>query len=334
MANVKMTTTRDGRPQSGSAAESGEASQTDPPVERSRTGGRSSTREKADSTGRQGMRRTAGKRTGELSLDPSLAGGLARIIRPTVEDFPATLIRAVDPVLQEYQREMTRAMTQQVEQLLPAVRETLRQEREQDVNRAPSATERRQPPAPPGDGSEAAERGDASDAPRPVSTAAVAKRKDGSPSGISASTPNELPGGTEMTTEATQSEQTNNEQTSETGQPGSTSERSDSSEVRQSKGNGGPRGDAARGRGAQTPTYYYDPQAAARTGLLNLATAWKNAGSTYQALHAYTEILTRYPQTGAAVAATEGLVDLANTLEKQGRFYAALDIYHKLEALL
>ena len=82
------------------------------------------------------------------------------------------------------------------------------------------------------------------------------------------------------------------------------------------------------------PTYYYDPQAAARTGLLHLATEWKEAGGTYQAIHAYMEILTRYPQTGASAAATEGLVDLANRLEKQGMFYTALNIYQKLEQAL
>lgn len=84
----------------------------------------------------------------------------------------------------------------------------------------------------------------------------------------------------------------------------------------------------------QQPTYYYDPQAAARTGLLHLANSWKEAGGTYQAIAAYMQILNRYPQTGAAAAATEELVDLAVKLEKQCLFYTALGIYQKLERTL
>ena len=85
---------------------------------------------------------------------------------------------------------------------------------------------------------------------------------------------------------------------------------------------------------AGSPNYLYDPQAAARAGLFRLASDWKEAGSTYQAMHAYMEVLIRYPQTGAAAAATEGLVDLANRLQKEGKFYAALNIYDKLDAML
>ncbi|HZU13023.1 MAG TPA: hypothetical protein VFB58_09305 [Chloroflexota bacterium] len=81
-------------------------------------------------------------------------------------------------------------------------------------------------------------------------------------------------------------------------------------------------------------TYVYNPSSAIQAGLINLATQWKETGAVYQAIHAYTEVLTRYPNTGAAAAATEGLLDLASKLEQEGRFYAALSIFHKLEVLV
>ena len=134
-----------------------------------------------------------------------------------------------------------------------------------------------------------------------------------------------------MTAEASQSNETPN---SEANQSDQAQAPDDQRERRRSERENGGQRRGGRGSGSGNPTYFYDPQSAARTGLLSLAAAWKEAGSTYQAMHAYIEVLTRYPQTGAAAAATEGLVDLANTLEKQGRFYAALDIFRKLETLL
>jgi hypothetical protein len=136
-----------------------------------------------------------------------------------------------------------------------------------------------------------------------------------------------------MTSEAAQSEQTTNDESN-----GGAPEQAQASNEQSSTGRAQQRGkrqqgSGTRGRG-QSQTYFYDPQGAARAGLLRLATDWKEAGSAYQAMHAYMEVLTRYPQTGAAAAATEGLVDLANTLQKQGRFYAALNIYDKLDAML
>jgi TolA-binding protein len=77
----------------------------------------------------------------------------------------------------------------------------------------------------------------------------------------------------------------------------------------------------------------YDPQGAARAGLINLATTWRDSGATYQAISVYTEVLTRYPGSSAAAAATEGLVEMARNLQEQGRFYTALSILRKLEDL-
>jgi tetratricopeptide (TPR) repeat protein len=77
----------------------------------------------------------------------------------------------------------------------------------------------------------------------------------------------------------------------------------------------------------------FDPRRAVPIGLLRLARSWSDTGSVYQAIHAYTEVLVRYPQTGAAEAAAEELLILAERLAQQGRYYAALNIFNKLEQL-
>ena len=77
----------------------------------------------------------------------------------------------------------------------------------------------------------------------------------------------------------------------------------------------------------------FDPGQAIRVGLLRLARNWQESGSTYQAIHVYTEVLIRYPQTGAANAAVEELLVMADDLARQGRHYAALNIFNKLEQL-
>jgi hypothetical protein len=77
----------------------------------------------------------------------------------------------------------------------------------------------------------------------------------------------------------------------------------------------------------------FNPRRAIQVGLLRLARNWSDTGSIYQAIHAYTEVLIRYPQTGVAEAATEELLMLADKLAQQGRYYAALNIFNKLEQL-
>jgi tetratricopeptide (TPR) repeat protein len=77
----------------------------------------------------------------------------------------------------------------------------------------------------------------------------------------------------------------------------------------------------------------FDPRRAIPVGLLRLARNWSETGSVYQAIHAYTEVLIRYPDTGAADAAVEELLILAELLAQQGRYYAALNIFNKLEQL-
>lgn len=77
----------------------------------------------------------------------------------------------------------------------------------------------------------------------------------------------------------------------------------------------------------------FDPRRAVPVGLVRLARSWSEAGSIYQAIHAYTEVLIRYPRSGAAEAAAEELLILAEKLAQQGRYYAALNIFNKLEQL-
>ena len=77
----------------------------------------------------------------------------------------------------------------------------------------------------------------------------------------------------------------------------------------------------------------FDPRTATGVALVRLARNWHRAGSTYQAIHAYTQVLIRYPGTGVANLAVEELLELAETLEQQGRFHAALNIFNQLEQL-
>lgn len=78
----------------------------------------------------------------------------------------------------------------------------------------------------------------------------------------------------------------------------------------------------------------FDPRRAAQTGLLNLAWAWQEAGAPIRAIHAYMQLLTRYPDTPAAAAAVADLVELSDKLAEQGQFHIALGIYDELEELL
>jgi hypothetical protein len=75
----------------------------------------------------------------------------------------------------------------------------------------------------------------------------------------------------------------------------------------------------------------FDPLRAAQTGLLKLAWSWQKAGSPIRAIHAYMELLFRYPDSAAADAAVADLVQLSDTLTSEGQFHTALAIYDHLE---
>jgi len=80
--------------------------------------------------------------------------------------------------------------------------------------------------------------------------------------------------------------------------------------------------------------HVFDPVAAAQAGLLNLAWRWQRAGAPIRAIHAYMELLVRYPDTPAAAAAVADLVELSDRLAREGHFHIALGIYDQLEELL
>jgi len=78
----------------------------------------------------------------------------------------------------------------------------------------------------------------------------------------------------------------------------------------------------------------FDPSRAAQAGLLNLAWRWQESGSPIRAIHAYMELLCRYPDSASADAAVADLVALSDKLTEQGQFHTALAIYDQLEELL
>lgn len=78
----------------------------------------------------------------------------------------------------------------------------------------------------------------------------------------------------------------------------------------------------------------FDPTRAAQAGLLNLAWNWQQAGAPIRAIHAYMQVLSRYPDTPAADAAVADLVEISDKLAGEGQFHIALGIYDQLEQLL
>jgi hypothetical protein len=82
------------------------------------------------------------------------------------------------------------------------------------------------------------------------------------------------------------------------------------------------------------PKHLFDPVAATQAGLLNLAWQWQAAGSPIRAIHAYMQILIRYPGSPGADAAVADLVELSERMAERGQFHIALGIYDHLEELL
>jgi len=81
------------------------------------------------------------------------------------------------------------------------------------------------------------------------------------------------------------------------------------------------------------PEEVFDARRAVPVALLRLANTARASGGVYTAIYAYMQVLERYPDTGAASAAVEGLLELADLLEQNGRFYTALNILNQLEEL-
>ena len=68
----------------------------------------------------------------------------------------------------------------------------------------------------------------------------------------------------------------------------------------------------------------------ARASMLRMASAWQTTGQINQAVDLYVRILTRYPDTPEAREATDNVVALAQTYERQGQYRLALDLYDRL----
>ncbi len=119
---------------------------------------------------------------------------------------------------------------------------------------------------------------------------------------------------------------------SQTQRPGKAEQWQDTE--REQRGPGKPRTPVRAARRHREVGAMYDPKLAARVGFLRMARHWADTGSVHQALYVYREILVNYPGTSVASAATEDLVTLAESLEAQGQYYAALDIFRMLEELL
>jgi hypothetical protein len=137
-------------------------------------------------------------------------------------------------------------------------------------------------------------------------------------------------GNSTMTAETDQKDEGQNEQDTE--QEDSTAEAPDRQSGSSSSTNPPAKRDTATpARRGSSSGAQANPRNAARLGLLHMAREWREKGSIYQALHAYEEILGRYPGTGVAAAATEELLEMARKLEAEGQFRAALEIFHKLE---
>lgn len=79
------------------------------------------------------------------------------------------------------------------------------------------------------------------------------------------------------------------------------------------------------------PSEVFDPVSATRLATLRLARNWRFGGNTYGAMHAYERILAKYGGTPAAHAAAEELIAMAGELEREGKFYTALNIFNKVE---
>lgn len=84
-------------------------------------------------------------------------------------------------------------------------------------------------------------------------------------------------------------------------------------------------------RSPRSVRYEYDPAGEVRVERLRLARHWYQEGATQQAIAAYTDMMVRYAGMPAAAAAAEELLAMALFLEQQGKFYAVLDIFRKVE---
>lgn len=77
-----------------------------------------------------------------------------------------------------------------------------------------------------------------------------------------------------------------------------------------------------------------DPSLLAQEAMLRMARDMQAQGHVNAALDMYTRLLEEYPDTQAARAAANAMVDLAQYLEQNGMPHTALHVYQTLEQLL
>lgn len=118
------------------------------------------------------------------------------------------------------------------------------------------------------------------------------------------------------------------ETTTKRGRGGRGRTEQDEQQAQQTQGEQASNGEEPR---ALEPTEVFDPVRATRLATLRLARSWRYGGSTYAAIHAYERILQRYGGTPAARAAAEELLSMADELQRDGKFYTALNIFRKIE---
>lgn len=76
-----------------------------------------------------------------------------------------------------------------------------------------------------------------------------------------------------------------------------------------------------------------DPSERVQEAMLRMGNDLREQGHVNEALQMYTSIMQDYPDTPAATAAGNALVELARFLEQNGQPHMALFVYQKLEEL-
>lgn len=76
-----------------------------------------------------------------------------------------------------------------------------------------------------------------------------------------------------------------------------------------------------------------DPSQRAQEAMLRMGHHMREQGHVNDAMDMYLKLMQDYPETQAARAAANALVDLAQYLEQNGMPHMALNVYRKLEQM-
>ncbi|HEX8727971.1 MAG TPA: tetratricopeptide repeat protein [Ktedonobacterales bacterium] len=79
------------------------------------------------------------------------------------------------------------------------------------------------------------------------------------------------------------------------------------------------------------PLAQQNPSARAQEAMLRMAGDMQAQGHAHEAIEMYTKVLDDYPDSQAARAAANALMDLARSLEQSGQPRLALEIYQIVE---